>query len=389
MAAKLQENSRRPFKAGESAPAYALRVGGVRMTSKLYTAEITYSPPEGGASEMSLTLDAPLSGFQNAAVKAKLGYGEDLIDWFAGRLQEPEDDHHGEGSSATAWGPSKLLSEQSFGEQTDYRGYDLGAAILDITRRAGMPAGSVELRGGGSFVLSGESAIVPLESSFGETLDSFLQSANYVGTDVPGGRTGRRLYMPRPRPGATGKYRAEFDEGHYPPGGFTARRPRHGFYSAVVVFRKGEGGSTDPLRGGVYARVPVEVEGRHKPPPGRIYYIPDFAGDQADAEREAVSTSRLLTRGLAECALEGLSPNPTLLPYDSVSVVTTELRDEGGRTKERYRVRYALILDGQLSASVSREVRSMSLGGKGLVIGERKLAKSFYVPGGSSYVVRS
>jgi hypothetical protein len=77
--------------------------------------------------------------------------------------------------------------------------------------------------------------------------------------------------------------------------------------------------------------------------------------------------------------LEGISANPELEMNDIVRVKTTELRDEGGRFKERYEVEYACAADSEISVDVSREGHPMNLSGNTAIkISEKKIKR--YLP---------
>ncbi len=371
------------YKTGPSSPTFRFTVEGRDLSDAVLDGTVTYSASDTGASEMEVSLDRELGDITNRRVAVEIGYGDDLSPWFEGEAVEPYDDPWGEPSTAKALGPFAVLNDQGFRVQANYQGYTLGRAILDITRRASMPAGSVEIYGG-SFALEGDVSSFPIGTTFGGALQTLLGSANFVGIDTPGFR---RVYMRKPRPGATGRYKDSFDETDYEYGAFRARTTTRNLYSGVLVYRKGEDGSTAAARGGIEAFVPVEVKGPHRPRRNRIFQIPDFAGTQDEAWKEARMWARLLQTGCYECGLSGIDPRTDLRLYDNLFTQFTDLRYDGGRTPEEYAVDMDWQIDGQIVARLA-EGCPMDVTGTGIKLRERKLPKRFYVSRGPSAVVR-
>ena len=363
-------------------PSFAVQVAGRDISERVTEASVTYSASDGGTSDAEFSATSYLASATNARVDIDAGYGS-LEDLFDGEIVEPYDDPWGEPSQARALGPFNILNEQKFSEQTSYDGWTLGRAILDITKQASMPRGSVEIRGG-QFALQGDTAKFAMETTLGSALQALLESANYVGFDVPGFR---RIYMQKPRPNENGAYAERLDETDYLFGAFTARTTTRNLYSGVRVFRKGEGGSTDASRGGVYAYVPVEIRGPHRPRKRRIYDIPDFAGTQEEAWKEARRWAVLLQKGGYECALSGIDPRPHYRLWDNLYTQVTEERYEGGRFPERYLVDYDWQISGQIVQRITTEGYPMDVSGEGVRVRERKLPTSVYVPRGTDAVV--
>jgi hypothetical protein len=378
----LTAKAQAPVKTDSGRPRYRLTIGGEAFSGRLFDCRASYGAD--GSSELTISADGGLERYQNARVRLYLGYGDDLVEWFAGDLADPQDEHWGGPATATAYGPSGRLSRVPYLGQHSYAGDNLGSFVLDLARRAGMPGGSVEVLGAASFVLDA-SATMTVSTYLLEAEESVLPSAGYVGSDRPGYR---RRYMPRPLPGQTGGYAARYDEGSYPPGGFVAKSLGRNLYEWVCVFRAGEGGSVEEAKGGVYELVRVEPEGRFRPPKDSTFFVPDFAGSAGEARQEAARWARRLKRGSYACSLEGISANPGLLPFDSIAAETTEFRDEGGKTKERYRTSYGFAIDGGIEVNVSREGLPMAMRGEGIKLSEKKLPKPFFVRRPSPYVVR-
>ncbi len=392
MARDLTQLAREPFQTGESSSGYTVRIGrdGRNFTDLLDSATILYSVAEEGSSEMDLSVDWPIKSYQNAEVRCHLGYGSDPADyrlWFRGELQEPRDDHYGDSSTAKAWGQFKTLEDQTFNETMDYRGYRLDEMILHATTHyGGQPPGAIEIRQPSSMVLEGDSAIMGIDTGVAAGINAMVEAATWVGADRPGRP---RLYMPRPQPGVTGQHVGWFDFTDFEPGAFVANETVRGRYAQVIVFRKGEQGSVGNEMGGVFARVAVDQRGPYRAPRNRAYQVADYPGSQGEADAMAADLSRMVARGVADCSIEGLALAPDLAPYDVLRVIAPEFRDEGGRTRERYKVTWSWVLDGLLRASITQEDRTMDLGGRGVIVSEKKLPKPFYMRPKNPYLVRS
>lgn len=384
--------AKRHDKTQEHGRNYGLHIGSGDYTSNLLSATVTYA--NDGSSDLALTVDASLETLVNAPVSLRLGYGSETALYFAGDLEDPVDTHWGDGSTADAWGPFKLMVDQMVGEPgetIDYRGWTLEGAFLDLVNRAGYRRQAIDIRGASGFVI-GQTPVDPTAPTtstaglynFETTIQSVAQdlvtSAGFVLPDRPGGR----LLMPKPRPGATGKYKASYDEGNYGPKAFTASLQKRGYYSRVVIFRRETDGSFSfpPVD------VPVSVEGPYKPPRNRAYLVSDFVGSYQDAVHQGDFLARTLSHGSYACSISSMSANPDLLLYDSIEATGTEFR---GARKDRYRTRYGWIIDGGITATVAPGVMDMSLTGTGIKLSEKSLPKPFYLGdnGSSPYVLRS
>lgn len=375
------------FKTGDNSPTYRLEIAGGHFGAELYDATVTYA--EDGTSEMSITTDADLSDYTDARVSLEVGYGDHTWPYFDGYLEEPEDDHWGGPSSALAYGPFKALAEASLGLDLSYDGYRLGPAIIDLHTRAGRAAAGTkfEMHGSPNFVLKGEEAALTISSSFADGINKFLAMAGWVSVDRPGMT---RLYIPKPKPRPSSKFVAEYSEAHYEPGAF----------KAIPAKRYGSVGAYARLEDGTLAwpviKVRVDNIGARKVSENRTYWLEDFSGDGSDtlsqdvARQECGELAAIMSDGVFTWSLRGISANPDLLFYDSIRASTTELRDEGGRYKERYHVVYGCLIDGEVSVNVSREGNPMDLvGNTAIRLSQRKLPKPFYMGRGTTAVVGS
>lgn len=344
----------------EAEPAHKLWVGGEDWTSRAAEISVGYQD-EAGGSEMSFAPGASLSGYEDAPVLLYLGYGntKDLVPYFAGKMKRVPERRGGlSGRQARALGPFSEMAGQHFGEEVRYRGVSSAHALYDICRRASFPSGAVEVRGGNARV---EEVTFYEEVTLQEGAKAVLDSANMVGGDVPG-PYGSRLFLPRPRPAATGKFKARFTERDHPTDGFVITERHDAAYSRVVVFRRDQNGNY-----AVRQTAPVEQRGKWKAPRNRNYYIPEFVGDAKEAKQTAYDTARSLSAGEVGFALSGVEIDETLTRYDQVHCERLDERRDG-----TYREVYACQLDGPISASVAGW--AMEAGGSGILVEERKVA---------------
>lgn len=310
-----------------------------------------------------------------APVRLDIGYGDRLLNFFAGTLEFAPD------GTPVAYGPFKLMAEQRLGEQVNYSGFYLEDALSDLAYHpvhgAGLAQGTIEVVAGRSHLIGttvppggGSQAepagtIFPLETTQLEVAEALTTSAGFVFTDRPGMR---KRAMPTPRPGATGKARAEYLEDHH--GGFTPARTNVRFYDSVVVFRRNEDGTY-----AAYAKAPVENTGRRRPPKNRIYVIPEFVGTDEQASQAAYDTARSLGAGEFFFEIPGLAADPTILMHDSVRAWRTfEER------KDRFRECYSCQISEEQSVELSPETHDMNLSVSALRVERRLVPKAVFFP---------
>jgi hypothetical protein len=372
----LTAAAKSPVQSGdELARSFRLLVGGRDRSALALSASGSYSS-DAGSSEMTVQLGAPLEGYADAPAVLEVGYGAERIPYFEGRLQEPDDDWDELTGTAKAYGPFKALASQQLGEQVTHRGIRLHQAYADLFARAGYPRGVYEVVGGNQVV---DEVVFPEETTILEAVTSYNESFGMVALDRP---RYRKLVMPRPRLGATGKVKAVYGPQHYPPGGFRVRRANATRYGRVVVFRRDENGLY-PVR----QEVPVENRGRGpQPPKNRVYYVPDFKGSQEQAAQEGYSLARMLSNGgQIGFELSGLSLDPNLLLYDQVAV--EELREEpvpdAPNRRRRWRVRYKCLIDEDLAFEVAAESHDMDLSGTAIETGRDPVVERIEVFAGA------
>lgn len=358
MTLSLTDRALEKVQSGGSAPRHRLEVGREDWTDFAQSARVDYTG-EGGGSELTFVSRESLLGYEDARVTLWLGYGRDLVPWFAGKLKKVPKGGFLD-RSAKALGPFSEMANQSFGEEVSYRGVSAEYALYDIARRARYPRGTIEVKGGKGQLV--EQVVFAEEVTLQEGAKAVMDSTGFVGGDAPGSVYGRRLFMPRPRPGATGKAAATYSPDDYAPGGFRPTEKHDSSYARVVVFRRAEDGSY-----AVRAEAPVEPQGRYKPPANRVYYIPDFLGSAKQAAQTAYDTARSLGAGEIGFELDLLSINPELSMYEQVRVERLDERP-GGAYRETYQCRI------DEAAGVDVAAWTMALSGSGILLSERKVA---------------
>lgn len=371
--------AQRAIKTGDFAPTYRLLMDDRVISAKLFDGTVTYSAD--GTSELSLNTDMNLERYVGAKVVLEIGYGDEKWPYFGGWLEEPEDTHWGGPSTALAYGPFKELSKISLDDDITYASSTLGNAIADMHRRAGRAiAGSTyEIRGNPSFELAGEEAGLAISTTFADGIGALLDLADWVSVDRPGFV---RRYRAQPRPYPSADAAATYSEAHYPREAFKAQRSE--LFGSVGAFKRLEEGDLDWV-----VSVKVDQSTRFPVSPLKTYWLEDYAGDEADAWQECAELAKMMSGGVYSWSLDGISANPDLELHEVIHVHTTELRDEGGRFKERYHVRYACALDTETSVNIAREGNPMSVsGGTSIKLSEQRLPQPFAVSRLSSAVTR-
>jgi len=358
----LQERALRRVHAGDAKPYRKLEIDGQDYTDILDSASADFDPRSSGSS-MQFQVRDSLEGLEDSRVVLKLGYGELAIPYFAGNLQEPSQLKSGKGA---AYGPFKLMAEQSFGEPVTYpSGATLGHVFRDLGRRAAYPNGVLSVIGAEDTEI--ERLDYTEETMLLEAAKAVSEPAKFVFFDGPGYK---RTVMPEPKPGAGKKSSAHYTESNYPPGAFTTTETREGHFAKVVVFRRNDLGGYD-----VRAEVPVPNRGRIAPPENRIFYVPEYPGNATEAKQEAYETANRLAYGQKDFGLSGIWINPELGLFDSITVEATERRGRKTRNGRpgKWLVTYRCLISSGLSVSVAKEKHHMDLSGGAVQIQEIKL----------------
>ena len=347
----LSELSLRRTHAGEAQRAYSLNIDGEPFTNQVRSLKGTFDPKIGG-SVLTIDVRESLEGLEDASVTLSLGYGDILVPYFIGRLQEPADLAGGQGA---AYGPFKLQADQAFGETVTYQGVNLRYIFQDLDRRAGYGSGVLEVVGGEYVV---EHLGYTEETKLGEAAKAIADPAKYVIYDRPGGK---RRVMPIPKPGSTGKAKVSIAEHNYGVDGFQITENREGYYSKVVVFRRDSAGNNL-----VREEAPVPNRGKFKPPANRIFYVPEFPGNAAAANQTAYETANRLAYGERGFKLSKLWINPELEPWDFITVERTERRSKrqsADGKPGKWLVTYQCLIDSEFGFEIDPSNHYMNLGG--------------------------
>lgn len=351
----------RVFAESPEAPggAHRLMIAGEDWTKKAREITASYAgEDQAGGSELTFTPREALAGYEDARVVLYL----DGVPWFGGKLKRAPD--RGRGVQARALGPFSEMATQSFGEEVFYRGLFAESVLYDIARRASFPSGTVEVRGGRSRRV--EELAFAEEVTLLEGAKAVMDSTGFVSSDMPG-PYGKRLFMPRPRPGATGRVRRVFTEDDYPSDGLRITERHDSSYDRVVVFRRAEDGSY-----AVRQEAPVRQSGRFPAPKGRVYYIPEFAGDAKQAKQEAYDTARSLSAGMVEIELSGVwidSEMADMAKYEQVEIQRVDERRDG-----LYREVYHCRIDSGVAAEVASW--TMTMAGSAILVSGRKAGRA-------------
>lgn len=355
MAVTSLVESRSPLYDSSEDPRFRLLIGGEDWTED--SAEIAFAyTDESGGSELTFATDEPIADLVGQRVTLRLGYGE-TAPYFSGKLARSRPSPFGRFPTAKALGPFAELGTQHFGEETTYQGINIGPALYDIHNRADFPSGTIEVVKPNSFYI--EERVFAEENTLLEGSKSLMESADFVGSDMPGAH-GRRLLMPRPDPGEQGKAVRRFTPEDYPYDGLEIEPQEEVAYSKVVVFRREEAGGYS-----IYATAPVRSE---RAPRNRILYITEFVGSQSEAQETARKRARLVEAGVS-WKLSGVRLDPSLEKYQQVEAVRDVERREG-----RFRETYSLRIDDGLSGTPKDW--TMDLSGSGLLSAERKIGSA-------------
>jgi hypothetical protein len=305
----LSEISKLPRKGAEYAPTHRLWIGGENFTENLRTADVSYTS-DGGGSGTQMQLRGNLQDYDNAPVTLSLGYGDQFVPYFTGRMQRPQYFPRLDYTSGNAFGPYKLMADQLLEEEKTYEGFSLRDALDDLIRKASYKRGEVEVRGGGEFTIEGDDLYV-WNNTLGEIASSLCEKAQYIGMDQP---VGKRLFRKRPRPGVTGTIKESYDPSEYRVDSFALTPSTEVTYAKVTVQRVAKDGTEL----GLYSQK-VGKKQLFLPPPKRIYTVMDFLGDAVAAQREASDTAYWLREGDYGFSFE-FPMNPTLELYDILQV---------------------------------------------------------------------
>lgn len=311
--ADLSEISKLPRKGAEYSPTHRMNIGGDNFTEELRTCDVTYTS-DGGGSGAQMQLRGDLSNYDNAPVVFQFGYGSDVVPWFSGRLQRPRYYPRLDYTTANAFGPFKLMADQIIEVDTTYDGYTLRDALNDLIRKAAYRRGEVEIRGGGDYTIDGGDLFV-WNNTLGEIASSLMDKAQFIGMDVP---VGKRIFRKQPRPGVIGPFVESYSPDEYWMDNLELEPATEISYSKVTVQRIAKDGTEL----GKYSQL-VGKKANFPIPTRRVYTVPDFLGDAAGAQQEAMETARWLRLGDYTFSFS-MPLNPMLTLFDIIQIKQTQ-----------------------------------------------------------------
>lgn len=344
----LAEVSVRRNKPSSLAPSHRLIIGGEDLSEHLITARVVYEA-EGGGSGCELELVGNFEDYNDAPITLELGWGPHITPYFRGWVTYANIGESFYSTSLQAFGTYRRMSDQILGTQETYLHKTIEYVIADLARRCGYGPGQIEVRGGRSYVVQpGE--LFPFDTTCADVLSTLFEKADFVGVDQPGGR---RLFMPRPNGLGGQGISFVYQPGDYEAGGFTVSQGETPSYSKVVVYRRDDRG-VEVVR----AEQEVDPPTRFGPPRNRVYVVPDFTGDQGEAEKEAYRIAQRLRRGVKEFTLSAPA-NLELELYSAIKVETSRRLADGSEEARSYRC----FVDKSISVSYGFGEMKMELSG--------------------------
>lgn len=320
----MTEQAKRQFQGAGQGPTHELFVGGEQITEDLKSVRVTHQG-DGGGSAAEFTLFGDYSDYASAPVSLWLGYGDELNLYFKGRFRRPSYKSTTGKSSGAAYGPYKLMAEQQLNTNETYQGRTLGYVIYDLANRCSYGPGEVE-------IINGDIYRVPagkrfqFHNSCGSVAADLLSEAEFVGADVVGGK---RLFRPRPRPGANTSYDELWEPGDYAREAFDADYEESRMYRRVEVSRTNE-------RGVPLFRESRDVDNRTLfiPRANEVYPITDFPGTQGEARNKAEEVAQHLRDGEQPFTFS-MPMNPELELFRGFMLITEEQDKRKGATIRR------------------------------------------------------
>lgn len=310
-----------------------LEVDGDDWTRRLLSAKVQFRA-DAGSSGMEFSVSGSAEEYQDAPIELHLGYGDDLQPYFRGTIQTPNDDDRLMTASANAFGPFRNMTTQVLGTNETFVGKTLEWVILECSRRAEYRAGEIIIVNGTKYkveVQDGEQ--FPFDNKIGDVLNSLMEKAEFVGVDQPGGR---RYFRPKPRPGSTVPYVTQLGVDDYTEFSITPKEDSN--FVKVVVYRNGDTGKPD-----IYAEREVNAPVVYKPKRNRWYVVPDFNGNQLDAQEEAFRLATDIRRGMNSFSIKTFF-DPALRIYDGLKCA----RNKGDEVRM-----YSCFIDDGISVDYS------------------------------------
>lgn len=350
MALTHEERANLRDRPAEYATIHSLNIGGEDWSKRLLSCTVTWSAEAVGGSSMEMTVEGSLEKLINAPVTFSIGYGhDDVRPYFRGRLMMPKDDPQLPQSTGVAFGPFRLLTDTYLRRNIAYQGKNLEYVFMELSRLAEFPSGDFMILGGRNYnVPAGE--LFAMGTALQEVASSIIETAEYVAFDQPGGR---RVVMPKPKPGSNGSMKAVYTPSNYK--SFEVEPAHEVQYHSVVVYRNE--GSTF---GGspIYAEREIGANVRFKPPRARIYYVPDFPGTQSQAADEAMRLAQNLRDGEGNFNIS-MAFNRNISLYDGFRAIRVKNLRGGKQQREVY----ICTITGEVTMSYSPGALEMTAGG--------------------------
>lgn len=354
----IADISMRRSLAGGHAPNHRLTIGGEDATDNLIEARIVFESGGGeGGSGAQLTLSGSWADYDGAPVELHMGYGEHLVPYLIGELDEPQDDMRLPICEAQAFGPFLLLQKQSLRDDVNYRNQTVGYALQDVLGRAALFPGRADIAQElYSYTLSNDRATFAFGEPLSRVAQGILESADAVGADQPGGR---RVFRRLPNLSATASATYTYGEESYFRDGFAVEPDSETGYHSVVAVRRDQ-------QGRIISRAErlVGADLRFPPPRNRIYAIDNFEGSEAEMWREAEEIARYLRGGALTFSLTA-RPNYELMLYDTLEVHT---RKNGADR------RYLCLVDGRIEVNY-RPAGRLSAGAASMTVTGRAIER--------------
>lgn len=361
--------------AGEYALNHRLRVAGHDLSENLIDATVTYNTDVGGSGIEFTVFGTRLQDYVNAPISFWVGYGDQLVPYFVGRIQQARPAENINITSVQAFGPYRRLVGQILRSQETFVGNSLTYVIMECMRRGGVDRNSIEIRRGERYkVQPGEQYVY--DSDLSDIINSQLEKASFVGMDLPGGK---RLFLPRPRPGANVRHKTRFDPSTYY--SFTVTPKDEQSYYSILIFRRDE-------RGNEVFSIEQEIDPytRFKPDRNKVLTVPDYPGTVQEAGDTAYEMAAGYKNGESDFELT-TAINPDLILYDGFTASKQRNIPYTDKIEERV---YSCSIDGQVQLNYSPTDSNMQFGGSAIeLIRERNIIeRKPLIPDISSGVLR-
>jgi hypothetical protein len=310
---------------------HKLEVNGVDWTDRLISANVQFQA-DAGSSGMEFEVTGSLEDFDDAPIRLWLGEENDLVPYFKGRVQGPNDDDRLDRAKANAFGPFRNMSTQKLGTSETFIGRTLEWVIFECARRAGHDNGEILVINGHKYrVQQGEQ--FPFDNDMGDVLNTLMEKAEFVGVDQP---EGRRVFRPKPKPGSNKKFKTTLNPDEYWELDIAPKEDSD--YSKVVVYRNGDN-SIPQFK----AERDVISQKFFQPPKLRMYVVSDFEGSPQEAEEEAYRLADELRAGTNSFSMN-IDFDETYQLYDGFKII--RIKKEEQRT-------YACFLDEGITVNYS------------------------------------